>query len=459
MSAKLWPRISLYIFYGLLAYVPLHIFLSTWLGTSFGVLEAAKIAKDVVLIIGFLFAFCLSLIKPWFKQLLRDRLVWLIAAYGFLTIVLAILKPTDADAEILGVVYNLRFLLFFLYALLLSRLFEPKKVWITSAKIVLIVGTVVVSFGILQYLFLPDDALKSVGYSRQNGVLPAFFIDDKPDLERIMSTIRDPNSLGSYLVILGPLFALAWFRQKTKKVWPVGMLALTALCSYFTFSRSGWIGFVVALSAFVVLSPRFAHIIQTHKRPLLIGALAILVLMSGGLYVARNSYFVQNTLLHADQSTTLEDPNELRVKFFKESAEDIVNEPLGSGPGTAGLASIRNNIQGTQLNENYYLQIATEVGLFGLALFLAIVGVVGYRLYGLHVKNPAAAALLASFIGLAVTNFLVHIWANEAVAYTWWGLAGILLATKSTAKKRTPEGTKGSAGILKAVDKNKKREN
>jgi hypothetical protein len=44
-------------------------------------------------------------------------------------------------------------------------------------------------------------------------------------------------------------------------------------------------------------------------------------------------------------------------------------------------------------------------------------------------------ALLASFAGLALTNFLVHIWSNEAVAYTWWGLAGLYMVSGKTIVK------------------------
>jgi hypothetical protein len=104
----------------------------------------------------------------------------------------------------------------------------------------------------------------------------------------------------------------------------------------------------------------------------------------------------------------------------------FLEHPLGDGPGTAGLASIRDP-SSTQLNENYYLQIASEVGILGLAVFLAILVIVARRLYLVHKNNPIAVALLASFAGLAVTNFLVHIWSNQAVAYTWWGLAGLFI--------------------------------
>src|SRR3990170_2115816 len=92
-------RVSLYIFYFLLAYMPLHIFLSTWIGTSFNILDFMKVAKDSLLIVGLLLAVEASLGKPWFKQILYDRLTWLIAGYGLLTILLALVKSNDQDAE------------------------------------------------------------------------------------------------------------------------------------------------------------------------------------------------------------------------------------------------------------------------------------------------------------------------------------------------------------------------
>ncbi|HTE57639.1 MAG TPA: O-antigen ligase family protein [Verrucomicrobiae bacterium] len=421
-------RTALWIFYGLLAYMPLHVFLSTWLGTSFGLLEAARITKDIVVVAGFGAAVCCSWRQPWFGRLLKDKLVWLVLAYVLLTVGMALVKPTDLDAEILGVVYNLRFLMFFLYAGLLTRLFDPKHVLRRSVQIVLVAGAVVVAFGIIQYVALPNDSLKHLGYERKNGVLPVFLIDEKPDLERVMSTLRDPNSLGSYLIIIAPLAATALFLAKKSryKLRYAGLLAATVVCTWFTFSRSAWLGLALALMGFIALSDHgFKERLQRHRAVIVIYAVAVVVLMMASLVVFRNSYFVQNVILHSDQSTVLEDPNELRVRFFKESIQDIADHPLGKGPGTAGLTSVRNNIQGTILNENYYLQIATEVGVAGLLLFVAILALVAWRLWRLHVGNPVVQALLASFLGLALTNFLVHIWSNEAVAYTWWGLAGL----------------------------------
>jgi len=428
-------RASLFIFYGLLAYMPLHILLSTWLGTSLGVLDFAKVFKDVILFIGFGLALAASFKKPWFKSILKDRLLWLISAYAALTLLLVLFKPTDQDAEILGVVYNLRFLLFFIYAMLLARLFEPSQLLRNSLKVVMSVGLLVLIFGVLQYTVLPDSIMERVGYSRENGALPAFFIDNKPDLERVMSTIRDPNSFGAFIIIILSIsltYLLATKNPDIKKV-TAGFVGLSTLTLWYTFSRSAWIGALLSVAAVFALRLKTDRNFKLPKKYLMVaGVLIVLSLLF--IIPLRNTYFVQNVIFHADQSTVLEDPNELRQRFLQESVAAAVDNPLGYGPGTAGLASIRNNVQGTTLNENYYLQILHEVGLAGLLLFLSILIIVAIRLYS-QVSKPFAVALLAALIGIAFTNLLVHIWANEAVSYTWWGLAGLVVFTSK--KKAT----------------------
>ena len=445
-------KAGLYIFYGLLAYMPLHILLSTWVGTSFDILPAAKVFKEVALIAGFLCAAAAAITKPWFRDFLKDRLIWLIAAYAALTLLLAALKPTDQDAEILGVVYNLRFLLFFIYAGLLAGLYDVKKLLHKSLIIALAVGIFVSLFGVIQYAVLPTDALTKVGYSRENGVLPAFFIDDKPDLERIMSTVRDPNSLGSYLIIITSLALSLFFgtRQKDKARVFAGISLLGLLALLLTFSRSAWLGFIFAAVVILFFLKPLKEYLQQYKKALSIIFVSLILVLTLAAITFKDSYFVQNVIFHADQSTVLEDPNELRVRFWQESVANITQNPAGTGPGTAGLASIRNNVQGTELNENYYLQIASEVGILGLLLFLAILVLVARRLFRRR-ESTIALALLAAFAGLAVTNFLVHIWSNEAVAYTWWGLTGLLLLNSNS------NNAKNSGNLLSSVIRKKRR--
>lgn len=435
-------RIGLYIFYALLAYVPLHIFLSTWLGTTFSELELAKIFKDIVLPIGFAATLFAAWDMVWLKKFVRQPLIILIGLYALLTVVFALIFDTHQRAELLGVVYNLRFLLIFIYAALLLRLYKPEYLRRRALQIVLGIGLVVAAFGVVQYTVLPDDALTHVGYSRENGVLPAFHIDDKPDLERVMSTIRDPNTLGSYLIIIIPLLVAGLFttkRPETRQIL-IGGLLLAGLAMLFSFSRSGWVGIIVSMLTFAIVyfASRYniGQFVHAHRKWLLVGTL-IIALLGAGFFAARDSYFVQNVILHADESTTLEDPNELRIRFWQESLTSAVQNPLGHGPGTAGLASIQGDH--VILNENYYFQILHEVGLIGLVLFLAILVLVGIKLYRIYRRthNMYALGLFAAFVGLLATNFLVHIWSNEAVAFTFWALAGLYILANDK-QARTP---------------------
>lgn len=219
--------ISRIIFVGLLAYAPLHIFISTTIGANLGGLALLKILKDVVALFGFCLVLGASLRQAWFKPWLKRPVVLLIAGYGLLTVLLAIARPTDQDAELLGVTYNLRFLIFFLYGWLLTQRLSAKELIHTCVKAVLWSAGVVVAFGLIQYWLLPSDALTRLGFTRANGVFPAFFIDNKPNLERVMSTVRDPNSLGSYLIIISALLAanLASVKKQKRMFWAGLLLA------------------------------------------------------------------------------------------------------------------------------------------------------------------------------------------------------------------------------------------
>lgn len=421
-------KLSQWIFIGLLAYAPLHIFISTIIGANLGGLALLKILKDIIALFGFCLTIGLSVREKWLRTWLKHPLVMAIVAYGLLTVLLALLKPTDQDAEILGVTYNLRFFIFFMYGWLLVKHFPAKPLLRQATKTVLASAGIVVTFGLIQYWFLPDNALTHLGFTKQNGVFPAFFIDDKPNLERVMSTVRDPNSLGSYLIIIASLLGAKFLAtRRDRKLFWGGWLLATLLCLFLTFSRSALLGVVLAGLVLVGLRAKtqLASLRKCSGQLLLAGLIGVL-LLGVGLYIARDSYLVQNVIFHADQSTVQENPNQLRLRFAKESVGTVVGNPVGLGPGTAGLASIKNQTQGTRLNENYYLQIATEVGILGLGLFILILAGVALQLLRLE-QEDMVVALMAAGVGLLFTNLLVHIWSNEAVAYTWWGLIGLVV--------------------------------
>jgi len=62
-----------------------------------------------------------------------------------------------------------------------------------------------------------------------------------------------------------------------------------------------------------------------------------------------------------------------------------------------------------------------------IGLFMLITVGVGYLLW-LRRDHPLALALFASLVGLTFINLLSHAWADDTLAYIWWGLAGIAMA-------------------------------
>lgn len=419
-------RISYYGFWALLIYMPFHIFLSQWLSQYTGGLEAWKVGKDVGLAVLALFTICLVL---WRKT--GDRLFY--GLLGFTLLYAAfhgVLWLTNTDiygrSAILGTIYNMRLPLFALVGYGAVLLNPGKFVFSSLFKVVLGVSSLVAFFGVLQY-FLPKDFLTHFGYSLERGVRPAFFIDNHTDFPRIISTLREPNALGAYLLVpLGMLtYLLTVARDRNRQLLLGGLLGLHALAIFLTFSRSAWLAALLVTS--LIVGWRFRDGIWTFvKRWWLVLAAACCLLLVFG-YSQRHSTFVESYITHATPDETVDlDSNDYHWLFFKWGVEGIVAQPFGHGPGTAGLASIQNPA-GSFLTENYYVQIGYELGVLGLACFIWF-NVWLYRQLWQRRSKPLAIVLLATFWGYVLTNMLLHTWSNEAVAGGWWLLVGAVLA-------------------------------
>lgn len=420
---------------GLFIYMPFHIFLSQWLSTYTNGLDAWKIGKDVVTaILVSVLAGTVLLTRKYTRTYLI--LLGFAATYFLLHIVLWFGTDQPNDTGLLATIYNNRLIWYVLIGYSLAIL-APGLVRLRRlVEIFLIISTIVAVLGIVQR-FLPADFLTNFGYSVERGTKPSFAIDDKPDLPRIFSTIRDPNSLGAFLIlpctILGMALVQRW--RTPQRMLLTGLLILHVLALLLTFSRSAWIGALLAGIAGLVFIFRQSIRVHIHKFVLL-GAVLLTILI-GLIGIFRDEYVIQNVVFHADESTTLDDPQELRRDFLQRGINGVADNPEGNGPGTAGLVSTRLP-QGGLLTENYYLQIAYEVGVAGLLLFLAFLGFVLMQLWTLR-RDRTIQALLAGFVGLAFINLLFHGWSNEAVAIAWFMLAGVALGTSKPKTKRPKE--------------------
>lgn len=164
---------------------------------------------------------------------------------------------------------------------------------------------------------------------------------------------------------------------------------------------------------------------------------------AGSLFLLRDNDYVQNAVFHTDEhSTSLTSSNEDRAGALGSGVEDILTQPYGRGLGTAGPASVYNN-GNVRIAENYYLQIGQEAGIMGLVVFIIICSFIGYALWLMRGNGIMPIVLLASFGGLAVVNMISHAWADDTLAYIWWGFAGLSIGGQLiVTRKRGKHGKK-----------------
>lgn len=410
--------------------MPLHIFLAQSLSLITGGLEVWKAAKDVLVMAVALLSIYLVWRTRAYKNTSYILYLRLALLYLFIhVLVYAFTQNTSPAVASLATVYNNR-LLWFLGVGLGAGLVLKNKLRTNSVlKVVLGISTVVSLLGVLQY-FLPKDILTHVGYSLERGVMPAFFIDAKPDLPRIMSTLRDPNSLGAYLLVPNTVLFYYWLTRPARRQLLSGLLFLHGLALFLTFSRSAWLA--TSVSGLIVLAGLYGRTVWSFTKRFGVILAVGVVLAGAGLYGLRDQYVVQNIIVHSDESTTQTDSNNLHVQLAKQGIEGIVDQPLGHGPGTAGLVSIQTDK--VVLTENYYIQIGYEVGLIGLGLLLFVHALIYGKIRGR--KDALGLTLFATFWGYVLINTLLHTWSNEAVAAQWWLLAGLsLVAVRNSHNK------------------------
>jgi hypothetical protein len=417
----------------ILVLMPFHAFLTVWGASIFGHYTALRLWKEVLLVvctIGVLYL--LAFDHKIRSHTLSRRLVWLILTYCVVNVLWGVvaLNRNDVTAKALGygLIVDLRFVIFFLVAWTVAlRLARMRTHW---EGFILWPAAIVVFFGLLQIFILPHDFLRHFGYGPNT--IPVYeTINHNKQYLRIASTLRGANPLGAYLII--PISLLSVQLLSPKRNWRQAIFLLgSLLVLFYSFSRSAWVGAVLAVAIVATISIKSQKV---RKTALLIAGL-ILIICAVIFAVYRNNTRFENFIFHTQTNSSIKSTSDQgHFTALKAGLKDLVHDPLGRGPGTAGPASVYNGDHAPRIAENFFIQIGQETGWIGLALFILINLGVGYLLW-LRRSDPLALSLFASLIGLTFVNMLSHAWADDTLAYVWWGLAGIAMAPLiSTAKK------------------------
>ena len=110
--------------------------------------------------------------------------------------------------------------------------------------------------------------------------------------------------------------------------------------------------------------------------------------------------------------------------------------PWGGGIGSAGPASVRNDLASPRIAENHYLQTAQELGWIGLVVLLGLLVTVGRYLWRVR-ADDLALLLVASLVGLSFINLVSHAWADDTLMILWWVLCGVVVGRGILNEERT----------------------
>ncbi len=381
--------------------------------------------KEVLLgIAGLLFVYILYKHRAWYLYV--SRLFVAIVVFAVLTLVLIPLffANNGLEATLAGVLINLRYLLFFGLVYGALKLFP--QYYRTFVGTFLGGALVVLGFMVLQLTVLPHDVLRYIGYNAST-IQPYMTVDENIDYVRVNSTLRGPNPLGAYGVIVLSV-TLAWLlvarsRLARRVVGALGVLAAGgALAVAASYSRAA------ALGAFVAVA---LVCIATFGRRISLKIWAVVavstLLIVGGVYAFRDTQVVSQVILHQDpEEAGAYNSNDGHVDSLAEGVARLLRQPLGGGVGSTGSASLHTN--SPTIIENQLLFTAHEVGWVGLALLVYIQVAI---LVGLWRRRAhwLALGVFAGGIGLIVVGFVLPVWADDTVSLVWWGLAAVALAS------------------------------
>jgi len=434
-AIKLYAALLLVIFGGIVIHAPL----SVGLGVLFPQFDLViKTWKEILMMVALVLAIVIVTRRGLWKEMFRDWILRLIAMFAAIHMILIPVFYSGPLPALAGLIIDLRYLLFFALVYVLLKLAPGYR------RLMLQIGLagafVVVGFATLQF-FLPPDILTYIGYGRDT-IAPYLTIDKNPDYVRVNSTLRGPNPLGAYTVIVLSLLAAAATRQRLNlrdpkvRLWTLVLAVCSATALWISYSRSALVAAAVGIG--IVL---FATVFRKFSPKKWIALIIVVFAMGGALVAGLGGSFVSNVILHENpEGGSSVSSNEEHVSSLGLGFERLISQPIGAGIGSTGSASLFGD--NAIVIENQYLFIAHESGWIGIGLFVAIFGLV---LFGLWRRRAGWVALgvFASGVALGAIGLLQPVWVDDTVSIVWWGLAAVALTTggknagRTTTKQKT----------------------
>jgi hypothetical protein len=298
-------------------------------------------------------------------------------------------------------------------------------------RFIILAGTLSAVLGIVFY-FLPRDLtirvlslLRYVKYPDGPGVL-RFINDDTEGTLRAISTSVDPNVLGGLMILMAALTAPQVFAANSSSPRPLlprwfilGGVAAMFLCLVLTFSRGAFLGLGVSLV--VIAFVKYRRLLPI----LLIGAVIFWFIPFTQDYISH----LLDAFAGADRAT------QMRLGEYQDAFTLISRYPI-FGVGFLGSPDLDTYIGVSSV----YLLMAEQMGLVGVAVFLATMGVFLIRslqawLDGLQhdpTLSPILLGVCAALIGAMTAGVVDHYFFNLDFPHSvtlFWMFVGLGVTT------------------------------
>jgi hypothetical protein len=247
------------------------------------------------------------------------------------------------------------------------------------------------------------------------------------DLPRASSLLLGDLALAFFSVFALAVAAavLLTARRRVTRLLSGGVSVLAIASIGFSITRSAALAAGVMLIVMTILARRPAR------------TASVVVVLVVGVLVAFVSGLVPLQAINA-----LTNPHEASVQAHQgaisQGLQLVQEDPMGRGLGTVGTIGQRVFHEQAVTTENWFLQIAAEMGLVPGLLFLAIsigVGIEAFASY-LRVRDLALArvclAVVGGSVGFLIVGNMLHAWEVPVIAMAFWLLAGIAVGARET---------------------------
>ena len=243
---------------------------------------------------------------------------------------------------------------------------------------------------------------------------------------RVTSLFRDPSLYGRHLVLgIAIVLTAVWYR-KIGFLLATGVIAFLFAGLFYSYSQSSLVAlFGVAAFIAVVAGDRTVRLVAAVT--------AVLVLAGGGAFVADKVAGASTQRVTSDRSRRID----LTARVFAQ--HPIAGVGLGSQPRASQAISPNGGPPSLFVSHTTPLTVAAELGIVGLALYLALlVGASKTLLRVFRIEAAFGLALASVFLALFIHSLFYSGFFEDPLTWLVLGVASSFLAARAVPRVEDP---------------------